>query len=124
MSAREKILPAASVAAAFMLSDLITRTRPPMTNVVSLISKEELEKAIFEAYEQLDSEVYLDEVDEKTAALVIAKDAVIKAIKRKVGKLKSNAGVLGFVVENWGEAYAETVDEELWSTIYLIDQMF
>jgi len=123
MSAREKIISAAEVAAAFMLSDLITRTRPPMTNVVSLISKEELEKAIFEAYEQLDSEVYLDEVDEKTAALVIAKDAVVRAIRNKVEKLKGKAGVLGFVVENWGEAYTKDVDDELWSTIYLIDQM-
>jgi len=124
MPAREKIIPAAEVAAAFMLSDLQKRTRSPMNNVVSLIRKEELEKTIFEAYEQLDSEVYLDEVDEKTAALVVAKDAVVRAIRNKVEELKSNAGVLGFVVENWGEAYTKDVDEELWSTIYLIDQMF
>jgi len=123
MSAKDKILPAARVAAGFMLSDLITRTRSPMNNVVSLIRKDELEKAIFEAYEQLDSEVYLDEVYAETAALVIAKNAIIRTIKRKVEELKDNAGVLGFVVTNWGEAYAQTVDEELWSTIYLIDQM-
>jgi len=123
MSAREKILPAAEVAAAFMLSDLIARTRPPMTNVVTLIRKDELERAIFEAIDELDNELYLDEVDSKTVALVAAKDAIVKSIKNKTKELEKNSGVLGFIVRNWGEEYSKAVDEELWETVYLIDQM-
>jgi len=115
--AHSEIQTAATVAAALMLRDIYIRTAPEMRAAFADITEKELRDAVFRAIEELDGVLYLEEGDIEAAALVAAKNAVVSVIRDALERTRKNEGVTGFIAENYGDGFVNTVEEELWGVV-------